>query len=196
MHFIQRPNRHRFLYFVRHGQYERTEEHPDGTLTELGRRQAGALADRLETLPLEQVFSSTMYRAQETAQIIVDRQFPHLEVQRSTLLREKLFPCGGDYQELWDNARPQHRAPEDRVDRIAARWLRPSNRERHQMLVCHGNVIRAIVTRIIGNDIDRWMRFGTLNCGLTRVVCWSDGRISVWSYNETAYLPDEYISVG
>ncbi len=192
MHYIRRPNRHRFLYFVRHGQYVRTAEHADGTLTELGRRQAEALAVRLQDLGLDTIWSSTMYRAEETAEIIAARHFPHLQVQRSTLLREKMFPC----DEHWDSALPAHRAPDDRLDRIEQRWLKPSNRERHEMVVCHGNVIRAVVTRILGNDISNWIRFGTHHCGLTRVVCWDDGRRSVMSYNDTSYLPDEYITAG
>lgn len=193
MHFIQRPNRHRFIYLVRHGQYVRTDEHPDGTLTELGRRQAELVAERIQDLPLDAIWSSTMYRAEETAQIIADRHFPHLEVQRSTLLREKLFPCD---REFWENAPDRHKAPEDRIDRVASRWLKRSNRERHELLVCHGNVIRAVVTRVLGNAPTEWIRFGTLNCGLTRIVCWDDGRQSVWSYNETSHMPDEYISMG
>lgn len=191
MHHYKRPNRHRFLYFVRHGQYERTPEHPDGTLTELGRRQAGHLATRLADAPFDAIWSSTMYRAWETARTIADQQFPHLEVQRSTLLREKVFPN----ERLWDAARPQSRAPADRLDRIAARWLRPSNRERHELIVCHGNLIRALVTHILGISIELWPQLGTNNCGLTRVVCHADGRVRLLSYNEFSYQPDEYFSV-
>ena len=189
---MERPNRHRFLYFVRHGQYERTDEHPDGTLTELGRRQAEALAERIQDLPLDSIWSSTMYRAEETAQVIADLHFPHLEVQRSTLLREKIFPCDRSY---WHNASDSFRAPEDRLERIAARWLRRSNRERHELLVCHGNLIRAILTHVLEHDVEQWIRMVTHNCGLTRVACWDDGRVSVVSFNETSYLPDEYLSV-
>ena len=192
MHYIQRPNRHRFLYLIRHGQYVRTEEHPDGTLTELGRRQAALLAERIQDLAVDTIWSSTMYRAQETAQIIVDQHFPHLEVQRSTLLREKLFPTE---DERWDNASARHRAPEDRLQRISSRWLRRSNQERHELLVCHGNVIRAIVTRVLGAETGRWLNLGTHHCGLTRIGCWDDGRVSVITYNDISYLPDEYVSV-
>jgi len=192
MHSIKRPNRHRFLYFVRHGQYERSPEHPDGTLTELGRLQAETLATRIQDLPLDAIWASTMYRAQETAQIIADRHFPHLEVQRSVLLREKAFPCEHD---AWVKALSRHRAPEDRLERIAARWFRRSNRERHELVVCHGNLIRAVVTRVLGSDVNSWLRMSTHHCGLTRVTCWDDGRVSLVTYNDVSYLPDEYISV-
>ncbi len=192
MNFIQRPNRHRFLYLVRHGQYLRTDEHPDGTLTELGRRQAEALAERFQTLPLDAIWSSTMYRAEETAQIVADQHFPHLDLQRSRLLREKIFPCD---REHWDKASDDFKAPQDRLERIAARWIRRSNRERHEMLVCHGNLIRAIVTHILGNEIERWVRMVTHHCGVTRVACWDNGRTSVLSFNEASFLPDEFITV-
>lgn len=191
MNFIERPNRHRFLYLVRHGQYIRTDEHPDGTLTELGRRQAEALAERFQALPLDSIWSSTMYRAEETARIVTDNHFPHIELQRSTLLREKIFPCDHKH---WRNASKQFKAPEDRIKRISDRWLRRSNRERHEMLVCHGNLIRAIVTNVLGNETENWIRMGTIHCGVTRIVCWDDGRKSVLSFNEHSFLPDEYVT--
>ena len=190
MHYIQRPNRHRFLYLVRHGQYVRTEEHPDGTLTELGQRQAEAVAERFQDVPLDMIWSSTMYRAQETAEIIARQHFPHLEVQRSMLLREKLFPN----DRHWDDAPPTFRAPPDRLTRIESRWLRRSNRERHELLVCHGNLIRALVMHVLAADSTNWIHMGTHHCGMTRLVCWDDGRCSVVSYNDTGFLPDEYIT--
>jgi broad specificity phosphatase PhoE len=185
------PNRHRYLYFVRHGQYVRTPAHRDGELTDLGVRQAERVADRLASLPLDAIWSSTMYRAEETAEVIADLHFPHLEVRRSTLLREKLFPCD---RQLWRDAPARFRAPEDRLERIASRWLRRSNRERHELIVCHGNVIRAIVTHILGVDVDAWIRMGTANCGLTRIACRDDGRRMMLSYNETAYLPRDFVT--
>lgn len=193
MLIVPRPNRHRFLYFVRHGQYQRTAAHPDGTLTELGRFQASALGAALRDVPVDTIWSSTMYRAEETAQIMVDRYFRNLTVSRSNLLREKLFPCDREY---WATAPPDKRAPEDRLDRIAERWLRRSNRERHEVVVCHGNVIRAVVTRALGSEIGNWVRMGSFNCGLTRIACWGDGRVSVLSYNETGHLPPNCVTVG
>lgn len=52
------------IYFVRHG-------HPDyvnDCLTELGRKQAQAVAERLADLPLDTVLSSTRGRAMQTAE--------------------------------------------------------------------------------------------------------------------------------
>lgn len=57
------------LYIVRHGQ---PIYGPD-TLTELGRKQAEALADRFAIHGLDRIFSSPMGRARETAQPTADR---------------------------------------------------------------------------------------------------------------------------
>ena len=57
------------LYIVRHGQ---PIYGPD-TLTELGRKQAEALADRFAVHGLDRIFSSPMGRARETAQPTADR---------------------------------------------------------------------------------------------------------------------------
>ncbi len=67
------------LYFVRHGQSEANVQkvisnrdllHP---LTELGRRQAEALADSLSDVSLAGIYSSPIMRAEQTAQIVASR---------------------------------------------------------------------------------------------------------------------------
>ncbi|MSR73629.1 MAG: histidine phosphatase family protein [Candidatus Pacebacteria bacterium] len=62
------------IYFVRHGESEgnTSSVFMDDTapLTEQGRQQAAAVADRCVRLPIETIISSTMPRAMETAAII------------------------------------------------------------------------------------------------------------------------------
>src|SRR5512136_313555 len=84
------------FYFVRHGQSEanvqrvisnRDLPHP---LTELGRRQADALAQALADVPLAAIYSSPIIRAVQTAQIVAASNGLPLEI--ADALREP--DCG------------------------------------------------------------------------------------------------------
>jgi broad specificity phosphatase PhoE len=59
------------IYFVRHGQSEHNVspvfQSPDSTLSEIGKKQAEAIAKRLSKLQFETLITSTFDRAKETA---------------------------------------------------------------------------------------------------------------------------------
>ncbi|MEM8534588.1 MAG: histidine phosphatase family protein [Chloroflexota bacterium] len=73
------------IWFVRHGQTElnkarRYQGTTNSPLTPYGRRQAQALAHRLQRIPFRTVIVSPSHRAQETAEIIVgERLVPFLD---------------------------------------------------------------------------------------------------------------------
>ena len=84
------------LYFVRHGESEanvlreisnRGLKHG---LTEKGRQQAIALAEKLKTLPIRRVYSSPLLRARQTAEILSGTLGTNYEV--TDALRE--YDCG------------------------------------------------------------------------------------------------------
>lgn len=62
------------VYFVRHGEGEhnikKLYSHPDFSLTEKGKKQAGIAANRVKALPIEIIISSTFKRTQQTTEII------------------------------------------------------------------------------------------------------------------------------
>ncbi len=79
------------LYIVRHGQCESGPEgfiqgQTDSPLTELGRRQAEAIADRLTDEGFSAVYSSDLSRARDTAEAIASRH--GLPVITTELVRE------------------------------------------------------------------------------------------------------------
>lgn len=84
------------LYFARHGQSEANTQHiisnrevPLG-LTSLGKAQASILAEKLEDMPIRQMFCSPVYRARQTADIVSDALGIPYEV--TDALRE--YDCG------------------------------------------------------------------------------------------------------
>jgi broad specificity phosphatase PhoE len=83
------------ILLARHGEsdwnrQERWQGHADRPLTELGREQAEALADRLEGVTLTAVYASDLIRARDTAWVVADRKA--LVVNERADLRE--VDCG------------------------------------------------------------------------------------------------------
>jgi alpha-ribazole phosphatase len=88
------------IYLVRHGStiwnaQQRIQGHTDVPLNETGLQQSRLIAQRLQDLKLDAVWSSDLLRARVTAEIIAQ---PHgLSVQTTPLLRERRF---GDWEGL------------------------------------------------------------------------------------------------
>ncbi len=86
------------LYFIRHGQTNENKNgimqgQIDGTLTELGKKQAEKSIEQLEAINLDIVYCSDLGRAKDTAEIINKKL--NLEIIYDKRLRERYF---GIYQ--------------------------------------------------------------------------------------------------
>ena len=183
---MKRSNR--YLYFVRHGQYRPS---PDGgILTSLGRKQATRTGKRLSGLPFDAVVVSDLNRAVETHTLAAASMPDAPRAKRSALLREarpSAFP--GIHVSLEDRADGKARILE-----ILARYFRPSTRDRYELYVCHGNLIRTLVGQCLGQPWTVWKHMGTSHCGITRFEIRPDGRKVVASYNDTGHLPHGWIT--
>jgi serine/threonine-protein phosphatase PGAM5 len=176
----------RTIFLLRHGHYE-TESL--GVLTALGRRQAVAAARFLDGERIATVWSSTLPRARETAEIVA-RALGVGPVRPTRILREGFFTRVDGY------AIPASERAEDR-ERAASAWkrfFRPSRIDRVDLLVCHGNLIRYFMCRALGAPIARWVKMNTNHCALTRIVVRGTGAVRVVSYNETSHLPRRLVT--
>lgn len=180
----------RFLYFVRHGHYEPDERQAGGRLTALGRRQARHAARRLAGLPVAAMVTSDLGRATETAAIIA-AALPGVRVRQTALLREAM-PTAYPGVRVPLATRAEHK---ERLDAVVERLLRPSRRDRVELVVCHGNLIRSVVCRAIGVRLTAWRELGTFHCGITQIVVKPDGRAVLAAYNDTGHLPHALITV-
>ncbi len=154
------------LTFVRHGQSSANAEawfagHNDAPLTELGRKQAAKLHERLLERHLDLVLCSDLQRARETAEIIVAGR--PLELRISAALRER--SCGrwerrtiAELEAAGDMALLHHfdgRPPEGESLRDVARRVLTALPELvhptgNTLIVGHGAMMRATIGLLDG----------------------------------------------
>lgn len=179
-------------------------------LSDLGRRQASALRDRLartgELSGTTALYASVLPRAIETASIIAPALGGHDIVEDCGLC--ELHPGEADgltwdefrerfpYPEPWDPARemsPGGESWNSFVERVRAALL--GIVERHPddevVIACHGGVI--IASLYTGFDLQReadggQFKIGPENTSLTEWRIYDDGRWNLIRYNDHAHL--------
>ncbi len=183
----------RTLYLIRHGEYDqRDERDPDigRALIPLGVAQARMIASRLRSLPVTMTAlrSSTMTRARQTA-LVIGEEFPDLVLEQTTLLRECTPRTWR--QDIMARTDPKDAIEcEKRLDQAFADFFVPSPAgDRHEILVCHGNVIRYFVTKVLGVDSLSWLGMSIGNCSLTIVRVKPNGSMKLLSFGDIGHLP-------
>lgn len=183
----------RILYLIRHGQHVGEGPEPRrnvGGLTAEGVEQARLTSRRLKRIPFRLVHCSTLRRAVETADVI-HRIRPRSPIRKAHLLRE-LIPCvpyrsPGLFRGI--RARDIARA-RGRAERVFARYFKRSpGKERHEVIVTHGNLIRYLICRTLGISPRAWLNMRIHNCGVSEIVVKEDGSLVLVSYNDTGHLP-------
>ena len=211
------PVRH--IYLVRHAQREPTagpDEFGPG-LSLLGWKQAHITAQRLAALKVDAIYTSSLRRTMETARIIAV-EFPNVPIRPSALLWE-CIPAMPDFAVEWhktqlngDTSRtkiPPEVKPwvnlwmedtsikeiEAGFEQARQAWLKyfvPSRgKDRHDIIVCHGNIMRYFVMRALIVPPEAWRNADIYNCGISEIVIEGDGRIMLLSHNDHGHLPSE-----
>jgi serine/threonine-protein phosphatase PGAM5 len=183
----------RTIYLIRHGHYDIDDERdPDvgRALIPLGIAQARLVAARLRSLPvmITSLHSSTMTRARQTAAVI-NQEFPDLELHQTRLLRECTPPTWReDIMEKLEEGEAEE--CQKRLEQAFAEYFVPSSGgDEHDVLVCHGNVIRYFVTKVLGVDTMSWLRMSIGNCSLTAVQIKPDGSTRLLFFGDVGHLP-------
>jgi serine/threonine-protein phosphatase PGAM5 len=183
----------RTVYLIRHGDYnDQDERDPEvgKALVPIGVAQARLLGARLRGLPVDfsSLTSSTMTRARQTA-LVIEAELPHLELVTTPLISE----CTPT---TWREDIMEEETPEDvaacdaRLNKAFKTVLAPSpDKDRHDLVVCHGNVIRYFVTRALKVDPHAWLGMSIGNCSLTVIKVFPDGAMKVLSFSDVGHIP-------
>jgi probable phosphoglycerate mutase len=187
------------LVLVRHARPERIDHDPNGAdpaLTDLGHRQAAAMARYLSDQPIEHIYVSPQRRAQQTAAPLIDT----LQVSHSTVdgvaeydLGHHTYIPGEEYgpltaedlQELIDGL-----TGDEFQKRVLDSFevIIGDNPGRTVAVVCHGGVISALLASVLHTDPSNY--FDTSYTSVTRVRASRSGRRSLASFNECHWLRD------
>src|SRR5262245_22164048 len=141
-----KPRGVHFVYLVRHGIYD-----PDTTVTDdrlgnglnrLGHEQAKLIGERLKNLPvkLHSLVTSDFLRASQTADDI--GALLHMVPVRDSLIHE-CTPSSDRPDLMANNATADRAQCEANLAAAWAKYFAPTpDADQHDVLVCHGNVIR------------------------------------------------------
>jgi serine/threonine-protein phosphatase PGAM5 len=183
----------RTLYLIRHGEYVHDEGCDEDTgcgLDRLGRHQAALAGDFLASLGIgfTSLQSSSMTRARETAAIIASR-LPGTAPELHRDIRE----CTPATRRADVMAGLEPGEAEDCERELAAAWdrlVRPAaDRDAHDVVVCHGNVIRWFVCRALGVDTAAWLGMSIANCSLTVIQVRPDGTCRLVTFADAGHIP-------
>lgn len=184
----------RTLYLVRHGAYDIGDPRDEAVgrgLLPIGVAQARLVGDRLRGLPFtfDAVFASPLTRAHETAQVIAAELGG-----RELAIDPDLAECTPPTRRADIMAREK---PEDlaacsaQLERLAARLLVPiatPGRDRHELVVTHGNVIRWLVTRALAVDSNAWLGMSIGHASLTVLSVDAKGALRVIAVGDVGHL--------
>jgi len=198
------------IYLIRHGQYyqikhpspgvdetridpldDEAEHQRDGGLTPAGVQQAEWTAQRLQPLPIDCIYTSTLPRAMQTAAIIGEGQ-----VDIVPQAHRNLWECiphvparFADWAKRFPAARLQR--DQEQAATAFATYFQPNHdsADRHEIIVCHGNLIRYLVCRALQVPLDAWVNMDTHNGGISIIQIQPDGACLLIAFNDTGHLP-------
>ncbi len=192
------------LLLVRHGQSEGNarriyQGQMDLPLTELGRRQAEALAERLACRDISLLYSSDLSRALETAWIvgrrlgltpITDPRLREIDLGGwSGLTRDQVIARYGEEWERWSRGEDIDHAGGESFERF---WERIRSfiedvLKRHPgetvLAVTHGGVSRILASKLLGLNLREMFTDlpPSLNTGITEVrFCGGEAELVSW----------------
>lgn len=198
----------RRVVLIRHGHYERTGGLGDTVwgLSPLGRRQAVKAGKRLATIVesangrFEGVYASPWPRATQTAEISA-RELDLQSVKIKPYLHEvvplvdpdrpefKLFPLG-----LTPTPSEERTTAHQQIERVRARFFKSPRRSSIVLIFTHGNLVRYLVTRVLGLAYESWTTMDIAHCSFTEIRVYTNGFEALIHFNETGHLPPSMIT--
>ena len=195
------------IYLARHGQTDwnlegRTQGGTDIPLNETGRRQAQQLKARLAGIPLTAVYSSTLSRSRETAEIVHGQRpitaLPNLGERRFGKLEGRLR----DDPETGPQFKTRPWIPDDSLDggeslnafrervKTAIETIRRQNMSGSILIVGHDYTNRMILSVIFGFSAEQMQSFEQSNDELYLIELQSGNSPRLWKLITSANIKD------
>ncbi len=186
----------RLIFLVRHGQEDRDNQVDDlgGSLSATGIAQAQATAEYLRYVDFDAIYASTLRRADETADLIAGYH-PDVPIEKTSELWESVPAIPATLQNMVKDLSPEQIEAEQQ--RIAAAFNRffapvPDQADLQDLIVCHGNLIRYFVCRVLDAPLEMWVNLEIANCGITRIEVRPNGRLVLVTHNEHHHIPAKH----
>lgn len=183
----------RTIVIVRHGHYAADpsiDEKIGPQLSPLGVAQAHLAGAALASLPVkfDHLYASPMQRARDTAAVIAD-DFPDGKFEVVEDLAECTPPTRRS--EITQDEKPEDLAAcKQKLDGVFTRFFKPATAgDQADMLVCHGNVTRYLVTRALGVDTEAWLEMSVGHASITTIRVEADGRFKVIAVGDVGHIP-------
>lgn len=183
----------REIVLVRHGHYVADPSVPENVgpgLSPIGVAQARLAAARLHAdVPrVDGLYVSPMQRARDTAASI-GAAYPGQAFEVVPDLAECTPPTRRK-EIMAEETEASATACKAQLDRTFARFFEtPSQAGRTDVLVCHGNVIRYLVTRALGVDTAAWLEMSPGHTSVTRIRIEPDGRYKIVAVGDVGHIP-------
>lgn len=187
------PKAARTLWLVRHGAYDESDPRDESVgkgLVPIGVAQAKLAGARLAGLPFafDSILVSPLTRARETAAVI------------SADLPGRSLETVPDLAECTPPTRRQDIMKEEKAEdleacaaqfvRLERRLLQPAHgRERHDLVVAHGNVIRALVVAVLDVDPLSWLVMSIGHASVTVIRIEPGGEPRLIAVGDVGHLP-------
>jgi serine/threonine-protein phosphatase PGAM5 len=185
----------RTIYLIRHGDYAPQDDNiPDSenVLTPLGIAQVRLVSTRLKAMSINfnSLISSTMIRAKQTAEVI-NKDFQDLVLEQSDLIRECTPPTWREDVMAETNAAEVEECVNN-LEQAFQKYFIPSpdEKDRNDIIVCHGNVIRYFVTKVLKVDTMSWLQMSISNCSLTIIRILPDGNMKLDAFSDYGHIPE------
>jgi probable phosphoglycerate mutase len=183
----------RHLYLARHGMADTI-----GELTNIGRRQASLLGERLATIPVDAVWHSPLPRAVATAQALA-RHLPRVAVVEAAELIDHVpyVPSPTETPPAWaaffdgydDEAASGHRLAQALVTRFTT--VNSEGVDTHEVLVTHAFQIAWLVRHALDAPPPRWLGLNSANTALTVIECRVGLPPALVMFNDMSHLPPD-----
>ena len=188
----------RTIVLVRHGEYDSdpsVDPKLGPHLSALGVAQSHLAGARLAEFPggIDGLHMSPMQRARDTAATI-GAALPRRDFDVIEDLAECTPPTRRD-SVMKEEKAEDLAACQAQLDRVFAAWFKPSTTgARTDLFVCHGNVIRYLVTRALGVDTKAWLEMSIGHASITKVRVKADGSMQVIAVGDVGHIPPNMLS--